>query len=314
MRKENTRRVRPLRGRDYQREAMGLIEGRVIFDAPMKRYTSLKVGGPADCLFFPKDLSELRKIVRHARKKEIPLFVLGRGTNLLVLDGGIRGWVVTLRGGMRGVWMNGEYIEAEAGCGLRELVQFSFRRGLTGLEPFWGIPGTVGGGLAMNAGAWGEEMGGVVHSVSFMNEEGEIETWPRSRLRFAYRVLEFPSTWIIVKGVFQPQKGRREEILERMTAFYEKRKRTQPLDYPSAGSIFKNPETGPAGKWIDEVGLKGFRIGQAMVSERHANFIVNLGKATADEVLRLIEWVEQRVYEEKGILLEREVKVVGEAS
>ncbi|MCX8117192.1 MAG: UDP-N-acetylmuramate dehydrogenase [Desulfobacterota bacterium] len=293
---------------------MGLIEGEVIFDAPMKRYTSLKVGGPADCLLFPKDLDELRKVVLHAKEKEIPLFVLGNGTNLLVLDGGIRGWVVTLRKGLRRIRKEGAYVEAEAGCGLQELVRFSFRHGLTGFEPFFGIPGTVGGGLAMNAGAWGEEMGDVVRSVSFMDEAGEVVERPRTELRFAYRRLDFPSTWIILKSSFHLEKGDKQKIHDRMTSFYERRKRTQPLDYPSAGSIFKNPEEGPAGKWIEESGLKGFRIGEAMVSEKHANFIINLGRAKAEEVLRLIEEIERRVYEEKGIRLKREVKVVGEAS
>lgn len=299
---------------DYKQEAMGLIEGRVLFDAPMKRYTSIRVGGPADCLLFPKNQKELRKVILHARKKGIPLFLLGRGTNLIVQDRGIRGWVVSLREGMRRTWMDGEVLEAEAGCSLQQLVQFSIRKGLTGLEPLWGIPGTVGGGLAMNAGAWGTELKDVVHSVTFMNEVGESVERSRSRLRFSYRRLAFPSSWVILKGSFHLRKGKKEEILERVKSFSEMRRRTQPLDYPSAGSIFKNPRGGVAGKWIDEIGLKGFRIGQAMISERHANFIINLGKATAEEILRLIEMVERRVYEEKGIFLEREVKVVGEPS
>jgi UDP-N-acetylmuramate dehydrogenase len=299
--------------RDYRKEAKGLIEGRVLFDAPMKRYTSIKVGGPADCLFFPKSMEELKKVILHARRKRIPVFILGRGTNLVVLDRGIRGWVICLSQGMKKIRMDGEFLEAEAGCSLQQLVHFSIQKGLTGLEPFFGIPGTVGGGLAMNAGAWGTEMKDVIHSVAFMKEDGERVERTRSRLRFSYRRLMFPRSWIILKGCFHLKKGRKVEILERVRSFSETRKRTQPLDYPSAGSIFKNPEEGPAGKWIDEIGLKGFRIGQAMVSERHANFIINLGKATAEEVLRLIEWVERRVYEEKGISLEREVRVVGEA-
>ncbi len=300
--------------RDYKEEAMGLIEGRVLFDAPMKRYTSIKVGGPADCLLFPKSPKELKKVILRARTRGIPLYVLGRGTNLIVLDRGIRGWVVSLREGMKKAWIEeGEWLEAEAGCTLQELVRFSIRKELTGLEPFFGIPGTVGGGLVMNAGAWGAELKDIVHSVTFMNEKGEQIERSRSRLRFSYRRLTFPPSWIILKGSFHLKKGRKEEILERVKSFSEMRRRTQPLDYPSAGSIFKNPREGTAGKWIDEIGLKGFRIGQAMISDRHANFIINLGRATAEEVLRLIEWVEKRVYEEKGIFLEREVKVVGES-
>ncbi len=298
---------------DYQKEAEGLIEGRVLFDAPMKRYTSLRVGGPADCLFFPKDLRDLKKIVQHARRKKIPLFILGNGTNLIVRDGGIRGWVVSLTQGLRKIQMDGAFLEVEAGCLLQQMVQYSMRKGLTGLEPFFGIPGTVGGGLVMNAGAWGAELKDVVHSITVMKEDGTLAERSRSRLRFSYRKLAIPMSWVIVKGRFRLSPGKSEEISERVKMFCEMRKKTQPLDYPSAGSVFKNPKEGPAGKWIDEVGLKGFRLGQAMVSERHANFIVNLGKATAEEILRLIEWVEQKVYEEKSVSLQREVKVVGES-
>lgn len=298
--------------KDYKRWALGLIKGRILFDAPMRQFTSIKVGGPADSLFFPKDVGELRKVVRYARRKNIPFLILGKGTNLIVRDKGIRGWVVSLTQGMKKIKVEGEVLEAEAGLFLQRMVQFSIQKGLTGLEPFFGIPGTLGGGLAMNAGAWGVELKDVVSSITLMREDGELMERPRSRLRFFYRRLALPPSWIIIKGRFQLKKGRKEEILERVKSYSEMRKRTQPLDYPSAGSIFKNPKEGPAGKWIEEVGLKGFRIGHAMVSDRHANFIVNLGEATAEEVINLMEWVERKTYEEKGISLEREVRVVGE--
>jgi len=298
--------------RDYKKEALGLIGGKVLFDAPMRRFTSLRVGGPADSLLFPKDVNELRKVVLQAKKKGIPVFILGRGTDLIVRDRGIRGWVVSLTKGLKKIQSDGEVIEAEAGTTLRRLAQFSVQRELAGAEAFFGIPGTVGGGLATNAGAWGVEMKDVILSVSFLNEDGEIVERSRPRLRFSYRKLDFPSSWIILKGRFQLKKGKKGEILERMKSYSEMRRRTQPLDYPSAGSIFKNPEEGPAGKWIEEVGLKGFRIGQAMVSDLHANFIINLGKSTAREVIDVVEWVERRVQEEKGIRLTREVKVIGE--
>jgi len=152
----------------------------------------------------------------------------------------------------------------------------------------------------------------VLLSVTLMREDGEIVQRSRSRLRFSYRGLGIPSSWIILKGRFQLKEGKREDILERVSSYSEMRKKRQPLDYPSAGSIFKNPKEGPAGKWIEEAGLKGFRIGRAMISERHANFIINLGRAKAEEVIRLMEFVEKKVYEERGISLQREVKVVGE--
>jgi len=298
--------------RDYQKLAEGLIQGRTLFDVPMRQLTSLQVGGPADVVFFPKNLEELKRILKVAKRKKIPLFILGRGTNLIVRDKGIRGWVVSLTQGLRKVHFDGELVEAEGGLSLHQLVQYTIQKGLTGMEPFFGIPGTVGGGLAMNAGAWGAEIKDLVHSVTFLKEDGETVERPRSRLRFSYRYLSFPRSWIILRGKFHLKRGRKEEILEAVKSYSERRKRTQPIGYPSAGSIFKNPKEGPAGKWIEEVGLKGFRMGQAMVSDRHANFIINQGKATAEEILNLMEWIERKVYEEKGISLEREVRVIGE--
>lgn len=298
--------------RDYKKGAMGLIKGRVLVEAPMRQFTSIKVGGPADSLFFPKDVDELRKLVRYARRKSIPFFILGKGTNLVVRDKGVRGWVISLTQGMKNIQLNGEVVEAEGGLPLQRLVQFTIQKGLTGLEPFFGIPGTVGGGLAMNAGAWGAELKDVLRSITLMKDDGEVVERSRPKLKFSYRRLDLPSSWIILKGRFQLKKGKKEEILERVKSYSEMRKRTQPLDYPSAGSIFRNPKEGPAGKWIEEAGLKGFRMGQAMISDRHANFIVNLGKATAEEVIDLMELVERKIYEKRGISLEREVKVVGE--
>ena len=298
--------------RDYQKWASGLIRGKVLFDAPMRQFTSMQVGGPADSLLFPRNVDELEKVVQYAKRKKIPFLILGKGTNLVVRDKGIRGWVISLTQGMTEIQMDGEVVDAEAGLSLQRLVQFSIRKGLTGLEPFFGIPGTVGGGLAMNAGAWGAELRDVLVSVTLMKEDGEIAERSRSRLRFSYRGLAISPSWIILKGRFKLKTGKKEEILERVKSYSEMRKRRQPLDYPSAGSIFKNPKEGPAGKWIEEAGLKGFRIGRAMVSERHANFIINLGNAKAEEVIRLVEFVEKKIYEEKGISLEREVKVVGE--
>jgi UDP-N-acetylmuramate dehydrogenase len=298
--------------RDYKKWAPGLIKGKVLFDAPLRRFTSMKVGGPADCLFFPRDVNELRKVIRFARRKKIPLLILGKGTNLIVRDKGVRGWVINLTQGMKKIKIDGEVVEVEAGFLLQRLVQSTIQKELTGLEPFFGIPGTVGGGLAMNAGAWGAELRDVLLSMTLMKEDGEIVRRSRSRLRFSYRGLVLPPSWIILKGRFQLKRGRKDEILERVRSFSEMRRKKQPLDYPSAGSIFKNPKEGPAGKWIEETGLKGFRIGQAMISDRHANFIINLGKAKAEEVIHLIEFVERKIYEEKDISLEREVKVVGE--
>jgi len=298
---------------DYRKEEIRrLIKGKVLFNVPMKRFTSMKVGGPVDVLLFPRNVGELKKVVRYARKKSIPITILGKGTNMIVRDKGIRGWMINLMQGLKKIRAEREVVEAEAGASLQRLVQFSVQKGLTGFEPFYGIPGTVGGGLSMNAGAWGSELKDILLSMTLMKENGDIIERPRSRLRFSYRGLALPSKWVILKGRFQLKKGKKKEMVERIKSYSEQRREKQPLDYPSAGSIFKNPAGGGAGRWIEDAGLKGYRIGQAMVSERHANFIINLGNATATEVIHLMEWVEKKVSEEKGVALEREVKVVGE--
>jgi UDP-N-acetylmuramate dehydrogenase len=297
---------------DYREEIRRLIKGKVLFNVPMKRFTSMKIGGPVDALLFPRNVGELKKVVRYARKKSIPVMILGKGTNVIVRDKGLRGWVINLMQGLKKIRAEGEVVEAEAGVPLQRLVQFSIQKGLTGFEPFYGIPGTVGGGLAMNAGAWGSELKDILLSITLMKENGDIVERPRSRLRFSYRGLVLPSKWIILKGEFQLKKGKKKEMVERIKSYSEQRRKKQPLDYPSAGSVFKNPAGGRAGRWIEEAGLKGYQVGQAMVSERHANFIINLGNATATDVIHLMEWVEKRVFEEKGVSLEREVKVVGE--
>ena len=216
--------------RDYKKWASGLIEGRVLFDAPMRRFTSMKVGGPADSLLFPKNQKELKKIVRYARRRKIPFLILGNGTNLVVTDKGVRGWMISLTQGMKKIETNGEVVEAEAGSSLQRLVQFTLQKGLEGLEPFFGIPGTVGGGVAMNAGAWGAELKDVLLSATFMKEDGEITERSRSRLRFSYRGLVLPPSWIILKSKFQLRKGIREEIRERMRSYSEMRRKRQPLD------------------------------------------------------------------------------------
>jgi UDP-N-acetylmuramate dehydrogenase len=297
---------------DDRKEVRRLIKGKVLFNVPMKRFTSMKIGGPVDALLFPRNVGELKKVVRYARKKSIPVMILGKGTNVIVRDKGLRGWVINLMQGLKKIRAEGEVVEAEAGVPLQRLVQFSVQKGLTGFEPFYGIPGTVGGGLAMNAGAWGSELKDILLSMTLMKENGDIVERPRSRLRFSYRGLVLPSKWIILKGEFQLKKGKKKEMVERIKSYSEQRRKKQPLDYPSAGSVFKNPAGGRAGRWIEEAGLKGYQVGQAMVSERHANFIINLGNATATDVIHLMEWVEKRVFEEKGVSLEREVKVVGE--
>ena len=234
--------------RDYKRWASGLIKGKVLFDAPMRRFTSMKVGGPADCLFFPKDADELRKVIRFARRKKIPFLILGKGTNLIVRDKGVRGWIINLTQGMRKIKIAGAVVEAEAGLPLQRLVQFSIQKGLTGLEPFFGIPGTVGGGLAMNAGAWGAELKDVLLSMTLMKEDGEIVKRFRSRLRFSYRGLVLSPPWIILKGRFQLKRGRKEEILERVKSLFGTEKEKATFRLPQCGVDFQKSQRRSSGK------------------------------------------------------------------
>lgn len=295
----------------YQEAALDLIKGKMIFDVQMKQFTSMKVGGRADVLMFPKDLGELKKIVKKSKKMEIPYYILGNGTNLIVTDKGIKGWVISLNQGFKKMEIHGDEVEAEAGVPIKRLIRLSIQKELTGLEPFAGIPGTVGGAIKMNAGAWGVEIKDRVKNVMFMTQSGRIIDRDRAKLHFSYRRLDIPDSWIILKARLKLQKGERNEIARKIRSYLAMKKKIQPLGYPSSGSIFLNPKGHSAGKLIEELGLKGYRIGDAMISNIHANFIINLGKAKAHEIIDLIELIEKRVYEGKGIILKREVRIIG---
>lgn len=296
----------------YKEAALKITKGKMILDAPMKNYTSMKVGGVSDVLFFPKDIEELKTLIKHSQRLKIPFFILGNGTNIIVRDNGIPGWVINLSQGLKKIEIIGEEIEAEAGLSLKKLIRASVKKELTGLEPLVGIPATVGGAIMMNAGAWGVEIKDLITSVHFMRTNGEIFEKYREELKFTYRRLNIPDKWIIIKGRFRLKRGKRESIIENLKFYLEMRERMQPWTFPSAGSIFKNPKEVSAGKLIEELGFKGFRLGDAMISNIHANFIVNIGKAKAKDIIDLIELVEKKVYRERGILLQREVRVVGE--
>ena len=294
-----------------------LIKGKVSFDVPMARHTSLRVGGSADVLAFPQDEEDLRAIIQFAKERAIPYYVLGRGTNVIVRDGGLRGIVINLCRGFREVSIIGReneevLVSAGAGGDLNSLVQFAKKKNLTGLEAFTGIPGTVGGALAMSAGAFGSEMGDVVRSVAMMDETGGVMAKQRGELRFEYRNLILPKGSFILGGVIGVREAEGKEIAAKLKKVQRLRSRSQPWNLPTAGSIFKNPEEVPAGQLIDELGLKGYRIGDARISEKHANFILNEGGATAADVLALMTFVRDEVYEKRGIRLIPEVHIIGE--
>jgi len=294
-----------------------MIKGEILYSVPMSAYTSFRVGGRVDYLAFPSDIQDLQEILRRCNQQGVRYFVLGNGTNLLVRDGGIRGMAISLsRGFLRVEEVGGgpgeNLILAEAGGPLGKLVEFSSEKGLTGLEFAAGIPGTVGGAIFMNAGAFKEEMKGVLHSVRLMDPEGNISEKGKNELRFSYRSLEVEKGEVILGAQFslRPENGQR--VKAKVEENIRWRKTKQPWDLPSAGSVFKNPVQGPAGRFVEEAGLKGSRIGDAQVSEQHANFIVNRGKARARDILTLVEIIREKVFKEKGVWLETEIQVVGE--
>ncbi len=301
---------------NWKKELRNLAKGKVLFDECMDRHTSIGVGGRADALVVPESAVELGRIVALLRAGGAPVFFVGNGTNLIVRDDGFRGAVVSTKG-LRTVRLEGRgqdraAIRAEAGASLAEVVALSAREGLTGMEFCAGIPGSVGGGIRMNAGAYGSEMKDVLESVDLLNGEGNVKTCARAALQFEYRSLALPEGACVLGGVFDLARGNREAVEGRIREILKTRSGKHPLQFRNAGSVFKNPKGMPAGRIIDEAGLKGLTLGGARVSEMHGNFIVNLGSATAKDIIGLIELVREKVRERMGIDLEPEVKIIGE--
>ena len=301
---------------EWKRKLRELATGTVLFDECMARHTSIGVGGRADALVVPESAVELGRLVALLRAEGIPVFFVGNGTNLIVRDDGFRGAVVSTKG-LRAVRLEprGEGLTAllaEAGASLAEVVSLTAREGLTGMEFCAGIPGSVGGGIRMNAGAWGGEMKDVLESVDLLNGEGNIRSLPRAALRFEYRNLALSEGACVLGGAFGLARGDRVAVEGRIREILNMRSGKHPLQYRSAGSVFKNPKGMPAGRIIDEAGLKGLTLGGARVSEMHGNFIVNLGSATAKDIIGLIDLVRKKVRERTGIDLEPEVKIIGE--
>jgi len=292
------------------REAVRGVEGDIRWREPLRLHTTLRIGGPADVLIVPKNLEALARLVRQAQAGNIPIFVMG-GSNLLVRDGGIRGIVVKLSRFQRITDIGETEMEAEGGVTLSRLSRHAYERGLAGLEFASGIPGWVGGSVVMNAGTREGEMSDVLTGVSVMGSEGKIQSFGRGDMTFGYRSSRFPRG-VIVSAKMRLRKAEKADIRRRMLTFIDRRKSTQPLTLPNAGSVFKNPIGTFSAKLVETVGLKGWRIGDAQVSERHANFIVNRGKATAKEVLQLIRLIGRRVEKDLGITLELELRIVGQ--
>jgi UDP-N-acetylmuramate dehydrogenase len=277
----------------------------------------MRVGGPADALVFPESPETLGRIFKLLRHLRIPFIPIGNGTNLIVKDGGYRGALISLKDikSIRLAERDAEQVAlyADAGIALSEIVLLAAERSLTGMEFCAGIPGTVGGAVKMNAGAWGTELKDAIDSVELMNGSGEIRQCTREILKFSYRNLDLPESAIITGASFLLNRGIKKQIQDRIAEIMRTRKAKHPLEYHNAGSIFKNPTGGiPAGQIIDELGLKGTQIGGAKISEKHGNFIVNVSNAKAGDILALIDMVKNTVRQYRGIDLETEVKIIGE--
>ncbi len=284
----------------------------VIRNAEMRQYTTLKLGGPADWLAFPRSREEIAALFDEARRADMPVTVIGHGSNLLVLDGGIRGLVIRVEKNMRAIRREGNRLTAQAGAMLGSVAAAAAEAGLTGLEFASGIPGTIGGGVAMNAGAYGGEMKDVTVRVDGVRPDGTALSLSGEEMRFGYRTSAVKALDMIVTEVtLELQPGDPQAIRERMAELNAKRAEKQPLDVPSAGSTFKRPEGYFAAALIDQCGLKGYSAGGAQVSMKHAGFLVNLGSSSAD-YLSLVRSVQRIVKERAGVELETEIRILGE--
>lgn len=298
--------------RDFLEKIREVVGAERLYEAePMSRHTTFRVGGPADVLVCP-EYSELPQLIRLCRDCEIPYCVVGNGSNLLVGDGGIRGVVIELSKAMETVTIDGDYILAEAGALLSRVANLAADHGLTGMEFAAGIPGSIGGAVVMNAGAYGGEMKDIVESVTVLDREGTQKVLTAEQMEFGYRsscVTEHGYT--VMQSRLKLAAGDRDKIRQRMAELGEMRREKQPLEYPSAGSTFKRPEGYYAGKLIMDAGLRGYQVGGAQVSEKHCGFVINRGNATAGDIRRLMKDVSDEVQRQFGVSLEPEVKFLG---
>jgi UDP-N-acetylmuramate dehydrogenase len=287
------------------------LRGPVTGDAPLARHTSFKIGGPADVLAVPADVEDLRAALAFAREEGLPVHVLGGGSNTLVRDGGVRGLVLQ-PGALQDLERREPGVRAGAGVRVSRLLAFCTKHGLAGLEVLSGVPGTVGGAIWGNAGAWGGAVADCLDEVELVLPDGRAERLRRSDIPFRYRASGLPPGAVLTAGTFALRSCDPADVRRRISGYLVRRNAVQPVQHRSAGSIFKNPPGDFAGRLVEQAGLKGTGIGGAVISERHGNFIVNRGGARATEVLALMELARRRVRETAGIDLELEVRVIGE--
>jgi len=286
--------------------------GKLLLNEPLARYTSWRVGGRADRFYIPAGLDDLRMFLQGLDANE-PIHFIGLGSNLLVRDGGVRGTVVLMHNALTGLKMDGELVYAESGVTCAKLAKFCAKEARQGAEFFAGIPGTLGGALAMNAGCYGSETWNVVKRVTTINRRGELHNRDAAEFVPTYRHIAMPvaDEWFVAAWLGLPG-GDANEATQKIKALLAKRLASQPLNLPSAGSTFRNPEGDYAARLVEASGLKGYTIGGAQVSEKHANFIVNIGGATALDIELLIKHMRDTVLEKQGVALQQEVKVLGE--
>lgn len=278
---------------------------------PMSKYTSFKIGGPAEYLIKIQTIEDLRAILKFSKEKNIKLTIIGNGSNILVADKGIKGIVIKIE--ISTFKINSKTICLTVGSGVKlgMIAQKCLKQEIAGFEFASGIPGTIGGAIRMNAGAHGKEMKDIVKTVTYMDKDGKIHTIQNTDAKFAYRKSLFAEKdYIILETEIQLEKGKKEEIQNKMTEYSTYRKEKQPIEYPSAGSTFKRGEDFITAKLIDDCGLKGYQIGGAQISEKHAGFIINKGNATAEDVIKLIEYTKEQIYNKFGKKIETEIEIL----
>lgn len=286
---------------------------KIYVNEKMEKHTTFRIGGPADYFVMPSDVTDVKAVIELCEQEKVPYYVVGNGSNLLVGDKGFRGVIIQIAGNMNQLQADGEVITAQAGCSLAQIAGKALDEELAGFEFAAGIPGTLGGAVRMNAGAYGGEIKDVLESAVVLTKEGKVMELSVNEMEFGYRTSIIERTgWTILGGKIRLYKGKREEIKAVMDDLREKRVSKQPLEYPSAGSTFKRPKGYFAGKLIQDAGLRGFRVGGACVSEKHSGFVINIDHATADDVVSLMEQVDEKVRAQFGVGLEPEVRRIGE--
>ncbi|MCI8471184.1 MAG: UDP-N-acetylmuramate dehydrogenase [Clostridia bacterium] len=302
-------------GIEKQIENLKIAKEKIFYEEPMEKHTTFKIGGPAECFIKIEQKEEIKEILKLAKKNNVSVTIIGNGSNLLVSDKGIKGITLMIKLEKIDIQEKNEIVEVTVGSGekLGKLAQICWQKEITGLEELAGIPGTIGGAIRMNAGAYGREMKDIVQTVKCLDYQGEEKEFAKEELAFDYRSSIFKKEkYIITEVTLALEKGKKEEIKKKMEEYASARKEKQPIQYPSAGSTFKRGTDFITAKLIDEAGLKGYAIGDAEVSTKHSGFIINKGKATAKDVLALVEYVQNKVYEKFHKKIELEIEVIGE--